>query len=141
MAETDQIKWRGIQPVQPLQNIQIHPGPFETSVSGTTRAQILKYKEATDEEAIIHTVTGGKTFYLVACSLSLFHTAPDYAFIRIRNGSDTEVTRILDVRSTIGSPGNNSKIFLMPISIAATYDVTIFVDTGSGMASIEGWEE
>ena len=141
MAITNQIQWRGILPVQPLQNIQIHPGPFETSVAGSTRSQILKYKTVTFGETIIHTVTTGKTLFLTSCSISLFNTAPAYAYIRIRNASDVEVTRLLYVMCHLCASANNSKKFSMPISIAAGFDVTVYIEDGMSTASIEGWEE
>ena len=141
MAEANQVKWVGIRPVSPVENIQTHPGPFEATVAGVTRAQIIKYKSATATEAIIHTVTAGKTFYMTSCSISLRHTAADDAFIRIRNASDVEVTRILHISANANSAGNSAKSFPMPISIAAGYDITTKADNGAATGSIEGWEE
>ncbi len=141
MAEANQVNWRGIRPVHPVENIQVHPGTFETSVAGKTRTQILKYKSVNATEAIIHTVTTGKTLFITSASLVCQHTANDEAFIRIRDGSDVEVTRILYAFAYAGATGHLSNSFPMPISVAADYDITVNMVSGGAYATIQGWEE
>lgn len=141
MPETNQLNFRGILPVQPLENINTHPGPWETSVAGETRTQIIKDARVSGTELSFFTVTSGKKLYITSCSLSHSHTAASLAYIRIRDASDVQVTRLLTAELAGSGSLMSAVTFPMPISVDASFDITVFVDNGIANATFQGWEQ
>ena len=141
MTETNKVNWVGIRPIQPLQNIQVHPGPFETSVAGTTRTQILKTGFSAAGTAIIHTVTAGKTLYITSCMANHTHSAASQGKIQIRDDSDVE-TALLIVLELAAAGVNFVAIgFPMPIVVPSEYDIVGITNFGILNTTIQGWEE
>lgn len=141
MSESNQVKWVGVRPINPLENIQVHLGPFETSVCGTTRTQILKHGSATADTVILHTVTTGKTLYITSCCISLYSAARGVSSILIRDTDDTTVAEILCCETNAAGENTNSQSFIMPIKVLAGYDVVATTDAGTVHGTIQGWEE
>jgi len=82
MGEPNQVKWRGIRPVEPREAIPIQP----YTDFGT---QVAKSASANNSTAIIHTVTAGKSLYLCGVSLSVVPTASGYGYFSVRDDTDT----------------------------------------------------
>lgn len=141
MTEKNQVKWVGVLPIQPIQNLQVSLGKFETSVAGETRTQICKDGTADEGTGIIHTVTGFKTFYLTSCFIHEHDTAATTCELQVRNVSDVKVCTLLGVGSPVNLQSSLSQAFPMPIAIPAGYDVIIVTTGGEGHASVQGWEE
>ncbi|KKN33019.1 hypothetical protein LCGC14_0807880 [marine sediment metagenome] len=141
MAEQNQLNWRGIRPTYPVENIQTHPGPFETAVAGKARTQIVKSVEVANTTTIIHTVTAGKTFYLCSCSCSADTGINKLTHLKVRNASDTDQYTIIDHESSAQATIFGSLSFFPPISIPAGWDIVLTTNAAQGMGFIHGWEE
>ena len=141
MAEQNQIMWRGVRPVSPVENIPTSMGVFETSIAGVTRTQILKSAEANNETVIIHTVTAGKTFYLVAIGCGVDSGAAKYAHVLIRNASDVTVAILIDIHTTAQTAMNRTLQLPIPIVVEAGFDIIIITDNTHATCFILGWEQ
>ena len=141
MAEANQINVRGIVPSNPVENIQIHPGIFETSVAGVTRAQIVKSVEVSNATSIIHTVTAGKIFYLCSVSCDADSGINKLTHLKVRNGADVDQYIIIDHESAAQASISGSRSFFPPIAIPAGWDIVLQTTASQGMGFIHGWEQ
>jgi len=141
MAETNQINWRGVRPVSPVENLQTSVGIFETTVAGVTRTQINKSVEVNNTTVVIHTVTAGKTFYLVAAICSADAGIAKITHLAIRNAADTIQFIIFDFATAAQGIISDSVSFPVPIAIAAGWDIALITDNTHAGAFITGWEQ
>ncbi len=141
MSETNQVKWVGIRPIQPLENIQTHLGPFEISVAGVTRTQITKSVLPSAGYTIVHTVTAGKTLYLVSSAVGLIAGASNICSLHVRNGADAIQYYLARYLCTAESPIAVTATYPVPISIQATFDIVYYAGTVDGFCHILGWEQ
>ena len=141
MAEANQVKWVGIRPVIPTENIPVAMGAWETTVGGVARTQIIKSVEANNETKIIHTVTAGKTFYWVACGCGVDSGAAKYAHLLFRNVADATIAIIIDVHTTAQTAIDRTVSFPIPIVLLAGFDVVLVTDNPHCTAFILGWEQ
>ncbi len=141
MAETNQLNVRGIRPSHPVENIQVHPGIFETSVAGVARAQIIKSNEVNNTTTILYTVRAGKTLYLCSCSLHVNAGINQFAHLLVRNISDVVQYFIIDLESAVQTPMHGSNTFYPPIVILAGWDIVVDTDAPQAAGLIFGWEQ
>ncbi len=141
MTESDQVKWRGIQNVSPLVNIQTHIGIFETSVDGVARTQIIKSNEVNNTTTILHTVTAGKTLYLCSCSLHVNAGANQLGHLKVRNVADADQYFLLDLETAAQAPMQGQNTFAPPIAIAAGFDIVVETTAAQAAGFIFGWEQ
>ncbi len=141
MAETNQVNFRGIRPTNPVENIQVHPGVFETSIAGDTRTQIAKSNEVNNTTTILHTVTAGKTFHLCSCSLHVDAGANQFAHLIVRNDSDANQYFLVDLESAAQAPMHGSNTFFPPIAIPAGWDIVVDTDAVQAAGFVFGWEQ
>lgn len=141
MAETNQIKWFGVRPTSPVENIQVHPGIFEATVAGITRTHIAKSVEISNTTAIIHTVTAGKIFYLCGFTMSADGGIAKITHILVRNVADTTQYILGDLATAAQAPVETSLCISPPIPIAAGFDVVLVTDNTHAAAFIHGWEQ
>ena len=141
MAEANQIKWVGVRPISPIENIQVHPGILETTVAGVTRTQIVKSVEVANTTTIIHTVTAGKTFYLCSVSCDSDSGVNKLTHLKVRNDSDVDQYIIIDHESAAQASVSGSLTFFPPITIPAGWDIVLETTATQGMGFIHGWEE
>ena len=141
MAEGNQIKWFGIRPVSPVENIPVSMGVFETVVAGITRTQIIKSGDANNETLVIHTVTAGKTFYFVCCGCGVDSGADKYAHVLLRNAADATIATIIDIHTTAQTAINRTVSFPIPIVLAAGFDVAVVTDNPHASVFVLGWEQ
>jgi len=141
MAEGNQVKWVGIQPIQPLENIPVSMGAWETTVSGVARTQIIKSVEANNETKIIHTVTADKTFYFVCCGCGCDSGAGKYVHVLIRNVADATIAIIIDIHTTAQTAIARTVPFPIPIVLLSGFDVVMITDNPHATAFVLGWEQ
>jgi len=106
---------------------------------------IRKYKEVSAGRVIIHTVTTGKTFYLVAACLLIKHYAAGFhrGNITIRDTADVRRAFLIDLGAADAEEGRGFAVsFPTPISIPAGWDILLDANVYSyACGSIFGWEE
>lgn len=141
MTEANQVLWRGVRNVSPLTNLHTAQGVFETSVDGVTRTQINKSVEIDDTTGVIHTVTGGKTFYLVAATCSAGSGAAKVTHLIIRNDSDVEQFTIFDFATAAAGSLASAVCFPTPILITAAWDIVLITTNDHAAGFITGWEQ
>ena len=141
MAEGNQVNWRGIRPVSPVENIQIQMGAFETTVGGVTRVQVSKCENVNNDTAIIHTVTAGKVFYLCAVTMSSNPGVGDTCYIAVRNVADVIQYHLLYLVSSALQGRNSNLPLFMPIAIPAGYDIVLVSTNTDAHGFIAGWEQ
>jgi len=118
MGEPNQVKWRGIRPVEPREAIPVQPfGDFGT--------QITKSVYANNATKIIHTVSSGKSLYLCSVALSVFPTALGEGYIYVRDENDTTQYYILVTRRQENDGEMVSMTFNPPIQIPAGWDICV----------------
>ena len=140
-GEGNQVKWVGIRPVYPTENIQIQMGAFETTVGGVTRVQVNKCANVNDDTAIIHTVTADKVFYLCGVTMSSNPGVGDTCRIAVRNGADVEQYCLLYLVSSALQGRNSNLPLFMPIAIPAGYDIVLTSTNSDAHGFITGWEQ
>ena len=141
MAIRNQLKWFGIRPTDPVENIQTHPGIFETIVSGVARVQVAKSVEVSNATSIIHTVTAGKIFYLCSVSCDSDSGVNKLTHLKVRNVSDVDQYIIIDHESAAQASISGSLSFSPPIAIPAGWDIVLQTTASQGMGFIHGWEQ
>lgn len=141
MAETDQVKFRGIRPVQPLENIFTQIGANEVSSCGITRTIITKSLEVENTTAIIHTVTAGKTFYLCNAFICASSGVAKTNTLYVRNVADVTQYAIFCAETAAQQTINAFMPYNFPIPIAAGFDVVGFTDNTTMTIFIHGWEQ
>lgn len=141
MVEDNQVKWRGIRPVEPLENIQVHLGPWEGQVGSKSRVQIKKSVEGNNNTTIIHTVTSGKKFYLCSCHCAGDNGNNQETHLSVRDDGDTLQYAIIGFTASAATPMNEALTFNPPLEIAAGFDVVLITDAGHADGFVFGWEE
>ncbi len=141
MAEKNQVKWVGIQPIQPIENLQVSLGKFETTVAGVTRAQVTKSANVANGAAVLYTVTAGKTLYLVNAFLAHSGAAASGARMEVRNGADTTQYSIIDLTHSGACHHASEQVFPVPLVLPAGWDIYFIASPGTAYAFIHGWEE
>ena len=102
---------------------------------------VLKGNSGTGGNIIIHTVTAGKTFYLLSACLSIQSTAIDtVGYLHI----GAQANKMLYV--AVGNAAGQSAVavsFSHPIPVAALTNIALSQESGTGevFGSITGWEE
>lgn len=118
MGEPNQVKWRGIRPVEPREAIPIQPyGDFGT--------QVAKSAYVNNTTTIIHTVTSGKSLYLCSIALSVFPTAAGYGYFYVRDENDTTQYTILRPKRQQDDGEMVTMTFNPPLVIPEGYDIVI----------------
>jgi len=140
-GEPDQVKWVGVRPVYPTENIQIQMGAFETTVGGVTRVQINKSVIGNNNTTIIHTVTAGKVFYLCAVTFSGNPQAGGTSDLFIRNVADVAQYTILHSHTAAVDGRDSAMPLFMPIAIPAGYDIVLTTTNTAAHVFIAGWEQ
>jgi len=141
MAEGNQVKWRGIRPVYPVENIQTHPGIFETTVAGITRTHIAKSVEIDNTTEVIHTVTAGKTFYLCGFAMSADSGVDKITCLEVRNAADVVQYCLGHLVTAALAVMQSSLAIIPPIPIAAGFDIALRTTNSDAHAFIHGWEQ
>jgi len=119
MGEPNQVKWRGIRPVEPREAIPVQPfGDFGT--------QIAKDAYANNSTVIIHTVTSGKSLYLCNIGLSVFPTASGYGYFYVRDENDTTQYRFFRPRRQQYDGEMVSMTFNPPLIIPEGWDIVLW---------------
>lgn len=135
MGEPNQVKWRGIRPVDPREAIPVQPfGDFGT--------QIVKDTYADNSTVIIHTVTSGKSLYLCSIALSVIPAATGYGYFYVRDDSDTTQYRFFRPRRQQYDGEMVSMTFNPPLIIPEGWDICLMSQVdGFGMRGfIFGYE-
>ena len=162
-GEQNQIRWVGVRPTDPPENIpvniaaanadvpikspafqsviQIEPGPWDTVRSGVTRTQIIVGDLSGTANKVLHTVTAGKTLHIVSLWAIVNHTANVVARFRITTGGGTEVSILFAIGSIANIYKNASCTFPMPIKVQAGYKLDFFGGTAGSYSGFSGWEE
>lgn len=139
--ESDLLKWVGVRPVRPVQNIYTSMGKFDTVLDGVTRTQVIKRTTATAGTVILHTVTAGKKLFLTTFACATSPQASTVLQLTIRDSSDALVTIICELRATAETAPSQSLAFPMPLVIPAGYDIVLTSGVGFVIGAITGWEE
>jgi len=81
MGEPNQVKWRGIRPVEPREAIPVQPyGDFGT--------QVVKHDCVEGGGSVIYTVSSGKNLYLCSVAFSVYPIADGNGSFNIRDDND-----------------------------------------------------
>lgn len=135
MVEPNQAKWVGIRPVDPEENIPVKPGVV---------CDINKSVDISNTTSIIHTVTTGKKFYLVAASLAVYNVAAgaQAGWLSVRDDSDVAQYDIFLISLLSNSTDSIALSFPFPQEIAAGWDITAKSDDANLLARafIAGYE-
>jgi hypothetical protein len=123
------------------QVFQHEPGPWNAVRGGITRTQIAKASYASGSTTIVHTVTAGKTFYLVSFNATLSADASNDVFCRVRNTEDTTVYTFAFLTTYGAGVMVIAQSLPMPIACPAGYDIIISSAVRYGSLAIQGWEE
>ena len=123
--EPNQVKWVGIRP-------------------GHNGSQVFKYASATNGVTIVHTVTAGKTLYLVTASIMSLSNQASNGFIGVRNGADVDQGYLCHViGAALGGYPSPLWYSMPPLELPAGWDV--YVQSGAAgftaIGTIFGWEE
>jgi len=122
MGESNQVKWRGIRPVEPREAIPIQP----YTDFGT---QVAKDNYANNSTVIIHTVTSGKSLYLCSIGFSVFPTATGHGVFFVRDESDTTQYRFFYIRRQSDDGDMVSMTFNPPLVIPEGWDICLWSAT------------
>lgn len=141
MAEGNEVKWRGVRPTNPVENLFFQLGAPSLTEGGVTREFIQKSAELINNQVVIHTVTAGKIFYLCSATISVDSALGNTTMLYVRNVADTVLYRIFDFRITNAAPNNNSVSFNPPIPIQAGFDIVAITTSPLASAFIHGWEQ
>jgi hypothetical protein len=153
-GETNKVKWVGIRPTNPAENIPVElfmpatqqvfqhePGPWAAVRGGITRTQFINYAAASGTTTILRTVTSGKSYFICSAALSLAHNTTSVSVLLIRNETDTVTAELLFlVLSGVGHVANSIS-YPMPLKVPALYDICVYNQLGASYAHITGWEE
>jgi hypothetical protein len=140
-GEGNQVKWVGVRPVSPVENIQIHKGIFETTVAGVIRTHIAKSAEADVATVVVHTVTAAKIFYLCGFRISCDSGVGKVSHLSVRNVADTVQYELGCAVTTAQTSLTGSLNVDPPIPIAAGFDIAIITTASHASAFIHGWEQ
>jgi len=140
-GELNQVKWVGVRPVYPTENIQIQMGAFETTVGGVTRVQVNKSVIVNNTTTIIHTVTAAKVFYMVAVALCANPGVGKLSSISVRNAADVTQYTLLHLESSALQGRESSLPIFMPIAVPALYDIVLVCTNTDAHGFISGWEQ
>jgi len=125
MGEANQVKWRGIRPVEPREAIPVQPfGDFGT--------QVAKDNYVDNSIVIIHTVTNGKTLHLCNISLSVYPQTDGYGWFYVRDTNDTIVYHFFRPRRLAYDGEMVTMTFNPPLQIPEGYDICL-------MSEVEGF--
>ncbi len=141
MAESNQVKWRGIRNVSPVVNIQTSPGIFETTVSGVTRTHIAKSAEVNNTTTVLHVVAPGKIFYLCGFTVCINGGANKITHLEVRNVANAIQYILSDVATAATAAICSSLDIKPPIPIAAGFDIALETTNAHAAAFIHGWEQ
>lgn len=158
MPESNQIKWFGIRPTNPAENIpvqQTDPALLKATVSqvsnirevypkqksGTTQISVFGY--ALNAIATVYTVTAGKTLYVCSFIFSIKATTAGSAQCYITNPGDGGIIELFYVDRPAGEGLAFPMNFNPPLALSAGWKIKA-VSAGTGLYSwvyIYGWEE
>jgi hypothetical protein len=123
--EPNQVKWVGTRP-------------------GHNGTQITKYNTALNNTVIIHTVTAGKTLYLVSAQIFTPNVGAVYGTLFIRDTLDAITMYLAGIINTpTGAVSGQLWTSYPPLEVAAGYDICV-LSSAAGVnyiGSIFGWEE
>lgn len=143
MAEINKYNWVGVRPVQPLENVQTHLGPWEDKVAGTTRSQVMADGRSALGGVVIYSVTLGKSLYLCSLFWGAYVTGGTFGSIvvRVRNSFGSKVFDLVDLTIPTARTTQGNFAFLMPLKLHQGYDVFLTTTGADGFVSIQGWVE
>ena len=123
--EPNQVKWVGTRP-------------------GHNGEQVEKYNTATNGTAIVHTVTAGKTLYLVSAIIFPAAVNSGVGTVFIRDLLDAVWTYLVGMTGALnfGLIGQTLSLY-HPIEVPEGYDICV-LSGGAGLTvygAIHGWEE
>ena len=123
--EPNQVNWLGVRPA--------HLG---TQISKSV-------EDVNNTTAIIHTVTAGKTLFLVSCRLMVTATGAGSILLRVRDDEDTFLYTIDRFYAPINGTWSSPTYFFPPLEIPAGYDIFVLSSALNcfGHSHIFGWEE
>jgi len=118
MGEGNQVKWRGIRPIDPREAIPIQPyADFGT--------QVAKDHYANNSITIIHTVTSGKNLYLCSATFSVFPAATGEGYMYVRNENDALQYYLFFIRRPTDNGTMVSVSFNPPLIIPQGWDICV----------------
>jgi len=143
MAETNQVNWRGVHPVYPVENLQVHLGAWEATVADKSRTQVKADGNSSSGNVVIHKVTAGKTFYLCSMLFSAYGTAAVVGkiIIRVRDDTHANLYKLFESSVPVSLAIFGSVPFIMPIVLLASYDIRVSMTNADGWCGVQGWEE
>ena len=119
MGEPNQVKWRGIRPVEPREAIPIQPyGDFGT--------QIAKHNWVEGGTSIIHTVTSGKNLYLCSVAFSIYPTVDGEGTFSIRDDNDIVQYILFQIQRQANDGTMVTLTFNPPFVIPEGWDIAIW---------------
>ncbi|RLG10436.1 hypothetical protein DRN69_09010 [Candidatus Pacearchaeota archaeon] len=122
MGEPNQVKWRGIRPVEPREAIPVQPfGDFGT--------QVAKHSSINNDTTIIHTVMSGKILYLCSLSFGMTPINAGEGWIFVRDENDNITYYLFTTYRQQNDGICISMTFNPPLIIPAGYDICIQSNT------------
>jgi len=122
MGEPNQVKWRGIRPVEPREAIPIQP----YTDFGT---QVAKDNYANNSTVIIHTVTSGKNLYLCSVAFSVYPTVDGSGSFNIRDDNDNIKHILFQIQRQANDGTMVTLTFNPPFVIPEGWDIIIWSST------------
>jgi len=159
-GEANQIRWVGIRPTNPAENIpvdikaasvgvpilapaaqnvfQCEPGPWAVTRSGVTRSQAIVSVNAA---GTMYTVPANSTLYITGLSISLAHTAAAAAAVGIYTSASVFIVDLLSVRISASGQSSLAQACPMPLVVTTGKIIKLATTAGDAYGALHGWIE
>lgn len=137
----NQVSWRPVVNPSAAMPLMVMPGALTLNPRGAARVVVSKSAAVVGAGAIVHTVTAGKIFHLLAFNVGFDGGANKYAQLSVRNSADEVQYNLAILQSSSGGGWSLGQAFPWALPIAAGWDIYLSGDGTYASAFIFGFEE